>query len=272
MQRRCPGGRFCPRLPAHSMQLVSAPALLLAFALALGPAGALAQPDARITYLSRQLEKGKDPRVRVQSALVLGATDDPAAVAPLCKGLADPSELVRAAAARALGGLGELAALDCLGGRGQDPDAGVAKAVADARRALEAQRDRAPSFYLAFGGVADRTGNLGPDVLQLADTRLRKRLARAGALLAPVNQPKATVKAALKQKKLKGFRLDAELKPAPNGGLTLALVCFTLPEQSVLGQVEARAAGGAPPDLVKALAPKAVEDAAATFDWSSPSP
>ena len=68
---------------------------------------ALAQVDARVAFLTKQLEKGKDPRARSQAALVLGATEEPEAVHPLCTGLEDPSEVVRAAAAKGLATLKE---------------------------------------------------------------------------------------------------------------------------------------------------------------------
>src|SRR5215218_4816529 len=89
--------------PQGRVRAARMPLLALLVLALLAPSAALAQVDGRIAYLSRQLERGKDPRVRAQSALVLGATEDPDALAPLCKALADPSELVRAAAARSLG-------------------------------------------------------------------------------------------------------------------------------------------------------------------------
>lgn len=74
------------------------PSVLLLLLLA--PCAALAQGDTRIAFLGRQLQQGKDPRTRSQAALVLGATEDPEAVALLCGALKDASELVRSAAAK----------------------------------------------------------------------------------------------------------------------------------------------------------------------------
>ncbi|MBF5044722.1 HEAT repeat domain-containing protein [Aggregicoccus sp. 17bor-14] len=244
------------------------PLLALLVLALLAPTAALAQGDGRIAYLSRQLERAKDPRVRAQSALVLGATEDPEALQPLCRALADPSELVRAAAARSLGTLGEPGGLDCLHARPSDPDAEAERARKEALGALQAARDRPPRFYLAFAGVADKSGQLDAALTQLAEARLRRKLASLGALLAPADESKANAKSVLKKRRLKGYRLSAEVLPGPGGGLKLALLCMTYPEQSLLGQVEVKASGAKPADLLKALAPRAVDEAAQTFEWS----
>jgi len=244
------------------------PLLALLVLALMAPSVALAEADGRIAYLSRQLERGKDPRVRVQSALVLGATEDPGALAPLCKALGDASELVRAAAARSLGTLGEVSALDCLQSRPKDADAEAQHAREEAVHALKAARDRPPRFYLAFSGLKDKTGQLDAALTQLAEARLRRKLASLGALLAPADESRAGAKSVLKKRRLKGYRLSAEVHPGPGGGLRLALVCMTYPEQSLLGQVEVKASGARPAELLKALAPRAVDEAAQTFEWS----
>ena len=242
--------------------------LLSSLALATHAPVALAQPDARVAYLGRQLEKGKDPRVRAQSALVLGATEDPEARFPLCRALLDASELVRAAAAKALVRLEDPGALDCLTPRLSDPHPDARSAIAESVRALRAIKARPSTFYLLFTGVVDRTGSLTPEQIALAAQRLQRKLAAHGAWLAPANDSKAAAKSVQKQRHIKGYRLSAEVHPGEGGGLRLALVCMTYPEQSILGQVEVKASGAKPADLLRALAPRAIDEAAATFEWS----
>src|SRR4051812_45175291 len=116
---------------------------LLPVALLLLSLPALAQGDTRVAYLTKQLEKGKDPRSRSQAALGLGATDEPEAVRPLCTALGDVSELVRASAAKGLATLRELSGLECLK-KHQEPDAATKVAVREAIQALESFKSRAP--------------------------------------------------------------------------------------------------------------------------------
>ncbi|RKH51461.1 HEAT repeat domain-containing protein [Corallococcus sp. AB049A] len=242
-------------------------ALLLFFFLL--PVTALAQGDTRITFLGRQLEKGRDPRARSQAALVLGATEDPEAVTPLCGGLKDPSELVRAAVAKGLGALLEPKGLDCLQAVQGEADATVQAAVAESIKAIKAYQARRPRFYLSLDALKDKTGSVPADLVKVTEARLRSKLVRRGAQMAPEKESKAAAKGALKKLGVHGYRITAEIQKTDSGGLRLALLCMTYPEQSLMGQVEVNAAGAPPADLLKALIPKAIEEAAATFDWSS---
>ncbi|NMO14718.1 HEAT repeat domain-containing protein [Pyxidicoccus fallax] len=243
------------------------PASLLVL-LFLAPCAALAQGDSRLAFLGRQLQQGKDPRTRSQAALVLGATEDPQAVPLLCGGLKDASELVRAAAAKSLAKLMEPSALGCLQAHKGEADAAVKTAVSEAVDALKAYQSRPPRLYLAMDGLKDRTGKLPADLVKATEARLRSRLVRRGAQLAPVKESKAAAKGALKKLGVQGFRITPEIQATESGGLRVAIVCMTYPDLSLMGQVEVNAAGAEPADLLKALVPKAVEEAAETFEWS----
>src|SRR5580658_7815454 len=80
----------------------------------------LAHAGGRVEFLAERLRfppgagQADDFRVRTNAALALGATDDDDAVAPLCGGLSDPTEVVRQAVAVALKRLGRPSELDCL--------------------------------------------------------------------------------------------------------------------------------------------------------------
>ncbi|MBU8896006.1 HEAT repeat domain-containing protein [Corallococcus sp. H22C18031201] len=245
------------------------PSTAFLLCLLLAPWAASAQMDTRIAFLGRQLGQGKDPRTRSQAALVLGATEDPEAVPVLCSGLRDPSELVRSAVAKGLGSLLEPAGLTCLQEHKGEADAGVQAVVADAIQALKGYQARAPRLYLAVDAVKDRTGTLSPDLVKATETRLRSRLMRKGAWLAPAREPKAAAKGVLKKWGVHGYRITAEIQAAENGGLRIGIVCMSYPELTLMGQVEVHAAGAPAADLLKALIPKAIEEAADTFEWSS---
>lgn len=243
------------------------PSALVLFLLA--PGAALSQGDSRIAFLGRQLQQGKDPRTRSQAALVLGATEDPEAVAPLCGALKDASELVRSAAAKGLAKLLEPAALGCLQAHKAEADAKVKAAVEEAVAALKAYQARPPRFYLAVDGLKDRTKKLPADLVKATEARLRSRLMRSGAALAPARESKAAAKGVLKKLGVTGYRITPEIHATESGGLRVAIVCLSYPDLLLLGQVDVNAAGAEPADLLKALVPRVVEEASETFEWSS---
>jgi hypothetical protein len=243
------------------MRLLLAVLLLLAFP-------ALAQVDARVAFLTKQLEKGKDPRARAQAALVLGATEEPEAVRPLCTGLQDTSEIVRASVAKGLATLKEVSAIECLKAH-KEADAATLVAIREAIQALEAFKSRPPRLYVAFEGIKDKTGTIPADLLKVTEERLKRRLVHSGALLAPAKESKKTAQGVLKKHGISGFRLSAEIHPWEGGGVRLALICLSYPDLALLGQVDVKAGGAAPADLLKALVPKAIEEVAETFEWST---
>lgn len=237
---------------------------LLLLVIPLGAAG-----DGRIAFLSKQLQKSGDARVRAQAALMLGASGDAKALPPLCAGLADSSEVVRSAAARGLGQLADPGARDCLQRAADDSSAPVRAAVQKALASLAPADAPPPELYIQMLPIADKTSTLTAELVQLAEERLRVELVAMGTLFAPEKETKAAARTVLKKRKLKGYQLKVELQPAPSNGIKLHVVCFTYPERSLLGEVNVKASGAKAADLIRALAPKAMEEAAATFDWRS---
>jgi hypothetical protein len=241
---------------------------LLPVALMLLAMPSLAQVDARVAFLTKQLEKGKDPRARSQAALVLGATEEPEAVRPLCSGLADPSEVVRAAAAKGLATLRESTGLDCLK-KHQEKDAATLVAIREAIKALEEFKARPPRFYVDLLAVKDKTGSLPPELVKITEERLKRRLIQTGALLAPPKEAKKAAQGVLKKHNISGYRFSAEIQNTEGGGLRIAVLCLSYPDLALLGQIDVQAAGAGPADLLKALVPRAIEDLAQTFEWST---
>jgi len=233
------------------------------------PGVSLAQVDEHVALLSRQLSSGKDPGVRSRAAQRLGASDDPDAVRPLCDGLKDASEVVRAASARGLAALQEPAGLDCLKAHKREADAVTAASIRESIRTIEEYKARAPSLYVSFGGVTDRTGALTPELVRHTEQRFARTLTRAGARLAPRGEGKAAAKGVLKKHGIPGYLLLAEVHPTSGDGLRITVVCLRYPDRALLGQVEVRASGAEPAELLKVLVPRAVEEAADTFEWST---
>ena len=222
-----------------------------------------AEEDPRVAFLARQLGSASDPRARAQAALTLGATEASGARGPLCSALADPVPMVRQAAARALPELHDLSALQCLLAHPADP---VPDAAAEIRRAVGVLREvegRTPAVAVWVEGVKDpSTPPLGAELLAEARSRLVRHLTWVGARSGEAESapPRAAPKS------LPSYLLKPSLLRTEQG-LTLAAVCLTWPGKVILGEVRVRGSGGAPPDLVRALVPRLVQDASRTFEW-----
>ncbi len=226
-----------------------------------------AQTDARHVFLLRQLGSAQDPRARAQAALTLGAEGEAFALPALCRALGDGSPLVRAAVAKALPALHELGALECLQAHGRDADAGVHTEVMASLSQLRAVKERHPRVYLAVDAVADRNGApLSTPVTAFARGRLVSRLQWMGAQVAPADESPVAARGVLRALAVRGFLLKPALVQEPGGGLELNAVCLTYPDLQVLGEVTVRASGARAEDLVKALVPRLLQEADATFD------
>ncbi|QRK03974.1 HEAT repeat domain-containing protein [Archangium violaceum] len=245
------------------------PFSLLSLLLLTLPGVALAQVDSRTAALSKQLGQGQEPRLRSQAAQGLGASDDPEALKPLCEGLKDPSEQVRAASAQALGKLKELAGLECLKARKRETDAATQAAIQASIQVLQGLKEQTPRLYVSFGGVKDKTGQLRPEVVKSTEARMRRKLTQVGALLAPTKEKKAAAKGVLRKHGILGFRVQAEILDTESGGLLVRMVCVSYPDQLLLGDVEVQASGAKPEELLKVLAPRIIEEAADTFEWDT---
>src|SRR5260221_2716569 len=97
----------------------------------------LAKPA--LDELISQLKEGKDFRVRVQAALQLGKSMDPAAFSPLVGALDDDNASVRAAAVAALETLGDMRAIGPLREHRLDRSEAVRKQIKSSLAELEAQ-------------------------------------------------------------------------------------------------------------------------------------
>src|SRR5260370_42340346 len=104
----------------------------------------VAKANGRIKFLAERMMyppaagQPDDFRVRTNAALALGATNDDDAVAPLCAGLADPSEVVRQAVSVAIKRLARSSSLDCLRKRvGVETNAAVKLQIQRAIEAIE---------------------------------------------------------------------------------------------------------------------------------------
>ena len=224
---------------------------------------ARADEDPRIAFLTRQLSSAADPRVRAQAALTLGTTEAAGALGPLCAALADPVPLVRAAVARSLPELHDLAALDCLAAHAADPAPDAQGEIHRSLALLRKVKERAPTVDVWVDPVRDpSTPPLGAVLCGEARTRLVKRLVWSGARSDAVESaPRG------KRRGTPAFLLQPTLQRADGGALVMAAVCLTWPSKQILGEVRVKGTGGTPGDLIRALVPRLIQDAASTFEW-----
>lgn len=105
-----------------------------------------------------QLRDSKDFRVRVQAALQLGKSMDPAALAPLLAGLDDENASVRAAAVAALESLGDVRAINALREHRLDRSEAVRKQIKASLAELESQGLPKPKLLVKIGIMRNGSG------------------------------------------------------------------------------------------------------------------
>lgn len=233
--------------------------------------------DAKVAFLTKQLATTRDPRVRAQTAIILGNTGSPAAVQPLCAALKDEESLVRSAAATALSAVKQPEALGCLKAALGEENPEVRAAL---KRAIDAAAAPAAvgapglgnvaegALYISMDPVLDKVGGLPPEVTALASQLTREKLGSLGAAFAPSGETRAQAATAVKAKKLKGYLLKLNLLPNGGSGLKLEMLVLTYPEQALQGTWNVKAGGSTQYDkLLKVMVPRIVDDAANDLEW-----
>lgn len=227
---------------------------------------AFAAEDARVTFLLKQIATTTDVRVRAQTMLLLGQTASEAAVTPLCTALKDQDSLIRASAASALGSLRLPAATDCLKSALGESDSTVR---GELEKALSQGSVSNGALYLNIEPVQDKVGGLPDAVVGLADKVMRQKLAETfKASFAPTNEEKKSASALIKARNLKAFQLRLQLLPgSTEKSLKVEMLILSYPDQALKGSWNAKASGGKPESLIKAMVPRVLDDAAADLEW-----
>jgi len=225
---------------------------------------ALAQ--SRIDFLAERLKfppaqgQADDFRVRTNAALALGATNDDAAVSPLCGGLSDPSEVVRQAVAVALKRLARPSSSGCLKQRqAVEPNASVKLQIQRAIEAIDAassgggggggggggsQPDQVAGakFYVSISPVANQTTRPTPEIERVVHEAIASKLAQLGEYqLAPAGETNAAAKAAIASRKLKGYYLGVSVDPFDYSGgnlrVRVRIAVSSYPGKDLRGEV-----------------------------------
>lgn len=220
----------------------------------------MASADDRVQFLAARLAYPPSPgqkddfRVRTNAALALGATDDDAAIAPLCSGLADPSEVVRQAAAVGLRRLARASSIPCLKERASNETS--ARVKAEITRALDSLKGTrggtspAPGlaanahYYVAVSHVANHTSRPTAEVDQLIRDAIGSKLQESGQYqLAPPDETQESAKAAIAKRQLKGYFLAVSVEKFEysDEGLRVRVkvAVFSYPGRDLRGEVPA---------------------------------
>lgn len=250
--RRLPGASRTARLTRAIVTMVALLAPLCA-----PPFVAPAHADAaRVKFLSEKL-RADDPRIRTSAALALGASNDEAAVNPLCGALSDPKDVVRQASAVAMRRLGRPSALPCLRTRLSRERTDVVKiAMERAVQSIAAssggggdgsddkiKNNPSAKYYIALSTVANSTGRSQPEVEGVVLKAIKTKLEAAGTIqLAPMKESADAARGTMKKRKMSGFYLAVAVDKFDysNGNLRVKVKIgvFTYPGKSLLGNVD----------------------------------
>lgn len=233
--------------------------------LVMNAAVAPAFADDRTTFLIDRL-KSDDFRVRTNAALALGATNDEAAVQPLCSTLGDSQEVVRQSVAAALKRLAKASALGCLRTRlGVESSDAVKLSLTRAIETIQAATPAAPAtgstaapagnplddppknvanakFYVSLSPVANQTGRPQAEVDRIVLVAIKNKLDGLGGFqLAPKTETADAARAVMTRRSLKGYYLAISVDKFDysNGNLkvTIKVAVSGYPGKDLRGEV-----------------------------------
>jgi hypothetical protein len=240
-----------------------------------------ARADGRTAFLIDRL-KSDDFRVRTNAALALGATGDDAAVQPLCGAIADANDVVRQAAAAALGRLGKSSALPCMQARlTVEANADVKLQLTRGIQSLQGTGGGSggtpppvanAKFYVAVALGANSGARNASRVVSAITSKLDSL---GGYQLAPASESADAARSAIARRHLKGFYLAVSVEVSDTDRGLKALVriaVFSYPARSLLGEVApysiasgTRRGDSGEDSLVQAVAERAAEQFSQNF-------
>lgn len=236
-----------------------------------------------VADLAKQL-KDDDYRVRTQAALALGATNDEAAVKPLCEALGDSNSSVRVAAAAALGKLAKQSGLTCLqsaSSKESTPSvkSQIDKSIAGLQSGSSSSASSPPppgantKYYVAIQ-VTNKTSRSAADIEKIVrGAMVSKILAKSGYAVAPSSETSTQGGQIVKSKKLKGFFLIATVEAPSYSGTDLTQIVrvsmWTYPDKALQGEFSPKLTQSDTPkqdtDSENALMKMCVENAIESF-------
>ncbi len=205
--------------------------MVMLVALTSAPTAALA--DQRSDVLIRLLTTSSEARVRTQAALSLGRTDGGTEVVQvLLRALTDSSSAVRAAAATALGTVGDGSVMSALRRAQQDSDSGVRSAATAAISSLESRSasgsagasaasattappSSAARYYVGIGMPGTRASRIDDELLRYARGVVVQQVRGvAGTEVAPDGESASSAQSVIRSRRLAGVYIDCSIVSA----------------------------------------------------------
>jgi len=201
----------------------------------------------------RDLAIGSDFRLRVAAALSLGKSRSAGARPALEKALGDPNPAVRAAAAAALGALGDPASIPTLRSalaRETTPNV-QAQFETTIKRLSSGSTTRAntskPKFLISLGRLENRSGVSAPEVTTALNAATRTKMAAVPGI--EILEGGTDIAAASKSRNLPAFTVDGSLtelaKKQNRDGVSFSArveyLIRKMPEQSLKGTMSGNA-------------------------------
>jgi len=208
--------------------------------------------EPTVAELSGVLRTATDFRMRVQAALVLGASKDTVAVAALCDGLSDTNSTVRASAAAALGRLRMQTGLECLERQelreqNQSVKTQIEQAVLDIDQANTPSRapDGSTYWYVVVAPSINKSTRSVKDVDRVVQAAVRQvLLANPRVALAPIRETVEEGRAIVSQHGIRGYMLQPTVEAFEYGGgslsVSLRLTMLSYPDQTLQGDFSSR--------------------------------
>jgi HEAT repeats len=263
------------------------------FVLVLLLVSAAAQGDSRVDFLSERLHSD-DFRVRTNAALALGATNDDAAVSPLCGALSDSNDVVRRAAVEALKRLSRSSSLDCLRRRASvEPSGSIKSQIQRAIESIDSGGGGAggssgnggppplvanAKFYVSISPVTNNTTRPTGEIDQIVEDAIKGKLSSLGGYqLAPGGEAPDAARATISKRRLKGYYLSVAVEKFDYSDndlrVRIKIAVFSYPGKDLRGEVPAGAtmSGTSPGNksaedqLMRAVAESATEKFAQNF-------
>lgn len=217
----------------------------------------LADPKA----LAKQLFN-RDQAVVLKTIQALGETGKPEAVAPLCRVLSEGAPVLRVAAANALGQLRLNKSLQCLtAANDADPEVQAAVTANAQRGSVEA-----PWRLVLIQTMAADGSDVPDEALKKIDALVRKKLAAFRFAQALPTDSTEDLTDLVKARKLKtALHLRVRVTWAAEE-LTTEIMALSFPDNALRGSWRVSGKGAALPELVDAVVPSVVDDAAGDLE------